>query len=310
MTEEKLLQTFDNAVSRHKYLIKKIREERSKIKRVFLNLKAYGFRYILFICVRFNIPFPKKQFTARLFLGKKMIWPITDISAHMLSLYTIMSDSSERKLTRFLLKNLKDDDVLYDVGAHLGFYAALSEHILKNGEVHAFEANKKLCAYLEKNFKNNNSVHISCNAVSNEVGEIDFFDATEEQDSSVSSRHNISDLNITPTKVSAISLDSYVDRGNRPPTIIKFDIEGGEHEAIIGAASVLKKYKPQIIIEIWGGKEGDMYSQKAVKKLKEFGYVAHKLTEDGFYEEKSTEDPVQALGNKAHARDNYLFLAR
>lgn len=295
--KEKMRQSFIACVLKYKESMQYSRRETSKIRRAFYGLKHFGFRYLLYTLTRFKLPlFGDTQ--ARLFFGKKIVLPSDDIGAHALSMYGIIPHGSERKLTEWIIKNLSESDVFYDVGAHLRFYTALAGEM---SEVHSFEANSKLCQYLKKNF-----LRVSCMAVASSSGVVDFYDATHTSDSSESSRFNTTGIH---SKVSAITLDEYVQQGNRPPTVIKFDIEGGEYDAILGTLNIINKNKPHIILEVWGGEMGRKYSDAAVKKLQELGYSAFALGRDGSVTPTSVSDPVGSISDVRSPRDNFLFIA-
>lgn len=304
--KQKLLELFSYKILKQKDSMRYIKFKKNKIKRFFYSLKKFGFSYILYNLSRFRVPILFGNIHTKLFFGKKMIWPASDISANVFSMYGISPHKSEKRLILWVINNLNDFEVFYDIGAHLGFYTALSQEILKNGEIHAFEANKKLCKYLNKNFSNSVNVNIVCTAVANLDGDVDFYDATKTEDSSTSSRFNLSAIHINPYKVKAITLDEYVAKGNKVPTTIKIDVEGGEYDVIIGASGIIEKYKPKIVMEVWGGKMGREYSDKAFKKLQEFGYQAFAL--DGNI---PITDPVGSILDLSNgARDNFLFLAK
>ncbi|MEK7614396.1 MAG: FkbM family methyltransferase [Patescibacteria group bacterium] len=289
-----------------------MKSEKSKIKRVVHNTKVLGLPYVFYSLSRFRLLGFLKNIRIKFFFGKMMILPASDMGASVFSMYGIMPHKSERRLALWLIKNLRDEEVFYDVGAHLGYYTALSEKILTRGEVHAFEANKKLCGYLRQNFSDSNNVFISCMAVADSDGEVDFYDATEIDDSSASSRFRIKKQYTRVSKVSAITLDDYVNKGNKPPTIIKFDIEGGEGDAIIGSLGLIRKYKPRIMMEVWGGEAGKKYSRVAIDKLKELGYKAFLLDSEGGISGKPLDNPIAAISAGGNdSRDNLLFrLAR
>jgi methyltransferase FkbM-like protein len=76
--------------------------------------------------------------------------------------------------------------------------------------------------------------------------------------------------------VSATSLDSFVyDGGNRPPQMIKMDIEGGEFAALLGAARVLRESRPLIFLATHGAE----VHRDCLKLLRESGYDATSLDE-------------------------------
>ena len=297
---EKMHAMFTTSVQKYKSSMQYTGEEKSKIRRAVHNVTTFGLPYILYTLTRLRIPILYGNIQVALFFGKRLTLPIDDIGSHVLSLYGIIPHGSERKLTEWMMNNLEDTDVFYDVGAHLGFYTALAESSIKHGEVHSFEANTKLCRYLRKNFRN-----VTCKAVASSSGEVDFYDATHTSDSSESSRFNSTG---THSRVLAITLDEYVQRGNRSPTIIKCDIEGGEYDAIMGASALIQKYKPRIILEVWGGEMGRKYSDNAVKKLQEFGYEAFSFERDGALSPIPISDPVGSITDTQNPRDNFMFV--
>ncbi len=286
--------------------------EQNKIKKFVFNFRQFGFPYIWYHLLKLRFIRFLGNMQIKLFFGGDMILPRGDIGANVLYLHSILPHKNERKLTLWILKNLKDNEIFYDIGAHMGYYTALSEKLLTDkGEIHAFEANKKLCGYLNRNFSGSKNTHISCVAIADSIGKVDFYDATYIEDSSVSSRFILSEQYITPSKVNAITIDEYIRRGNKLPTVIKLDIEGGEYDAILGAVETIKIGKPIIIMEVWGDEKGRKYSDKAVKKLQELGYEAFLIKKDGSTEEECLSDPVGFISNNAHdARANLLFLKK
>ena len=308
---QRLLELFLACVLKYEDSIQYVKSEKNKMKRALYGFKEFGFSYILYNLSRFRVPGLFGSIYGELFFGRKMIWPTGDIGANAFSMYGILPHKSEKKLTLWIMRNLEDFEVFYDVGAHLGYYTALSEEILTSGEVHAFEANNKLCNYLDRNFSSSKNVHISCTAVADSIGEVDFYNATKTEDSSASSRFHLSELHIAPSRIAATTLDEYVKMGNKAPTIIKFDIEGGEYEAILGASSLIKDHKPRIIMEVWAGEMGRKYSDKAVKKLQEFGYKTFPLKSDGSVSSEPVSDPIGSISDSSRrARDNFLFVVK
>lgn len=47
----------------------------------------------------------------------------------------------------------------------------------------------------------------------------------------------------------AVSVDSLL--GGKPATLIKYDVEGSEHEAILGSEQTIKKYKPRLVVSLY-----------------------------------------------------------
>ena len=60
--------------------------------------------------------------------------------------------SSEIRLTKFLIKNLKTDETFIDIGAHVGFFSLLASKLIgKNGLVFSFEPTQKTFQLLKAN---------------------------------------------------------------------------------------------------------------------------------------------------------------
>ncbi len=300
---------YNKRVLRYKHSMQRIRERRNIFVRFFQNTVAFGFLYIQYLLARYPQLRWGSEKRVQLFWGMEMILPAQDVGTYTLALYGMMPHRSERRLTMWMLHNLRPDDVLYDVGAHFGFYTALGAWATTQGEVHAFEANEKLGTYLKRNFDSFPTVYVVSNAVADTMREVDFYDATEDVDSSASSRFNLLDTKRAPQSVQAITLDQYVADGHRPPTVIKIDIEGGEYDALVGAEKLIASHKPRIIMEVWGGDMGKKYSQNAVTKLQGMGYRAYAFLGDGALSPESIHDPLSSIPHDPNgSRDNLMFI--
>lgn len=307
--KENLRKQFDQSVAKYKHSMRYSRKEKSLMRRALYGLTEFGFSYVLYSFSRFKIPVLFGDIRVPLFYGESILLPSTDIGTHTLSLYGIIPHSSERRLSLWIVNNIGDSEIFYDIGAHLGFYTALAQYLIEKGEVHAFEANRGLASYLNKNFGDSENAHIIPFAVAAQAGEIDFYDATDTEDSSASSRFNIVGMKEKPSKVMAITLDEYVESGNTAPTVMKLDIEGGEYDAILGAQRLIQKNRPLIILEVWGGDMGEKYSANAVKKLQELGYEAYAFMGDGSVSTKPIQDPVGSIPpDYIGSRDNFIFI--
>src|SRR3989344_8303444 len=278
---EKLIALFLNRVEKYKDAMRYQKSGYGGIKRVLRNFNQFGLPYAWYQISRIPTLRHFVRIPSTFFFGKKIVLPAGDVGSGVYSLHGILPHKDERKLTLWMLKHLKDDAVLYDIGAHMGYYTALAEKLLAHGEAHAFEANKNLCKYLHWNFSNATTVHIACMAVADRIGEVDFYDVSDVEDSSTSSRFPLTEHPVAPSKVNATTIDTYVHAGHKPPTVLKLDIEGGEYDAIRGAADTIQRNKPVILMEIWGGAQGRKYSDPAVKKLQELGYQAFLIGSDG-----------------------------
>ncbi len=297
--------TFLAKVADYKASIEYGRRQSSRIKRFLYNFNKFGIPYVRYQLSRLGIPQPFPTVRAVVF-DRQLVLPARDVGSHILNMYGILPERSERRLALWLINNVKKEDAFYDIGSHMGYYTALCQSLIKTGEIHAFEANSKLSRYLIRNFSNSKNVHVVPAAVTSSPGPVDFYEVTDEEGSSIGSRFPISGSHTALSQVSGLSIDDYVAVGHKPPTIIKLDIEGGEYDAIVGALGTISRCTPTILMEVWGGEQGRKYSLKAVEKLEELGYVAYLVGSDNLI-----NDPVGEVSRSSgDSRDNFLFIKK
>jgi len=134
--------------------------------------------------------------------------------------------------------------VVYDIGAHVGFYSLLaSELVGEGGRVIAFEPVPRNLNYLTKHLQINqcNNVVVIEAAVSDKSG---IFHFNEGPSSSMG--HLSVEGNLT---VNTVSIDELVGDGKIPvPDYIKIDVEGAELLVLKGAKSTLSNYSPKIFL--------------------------------------------------------------
>lgn len=172
--------------------------------------------------------------------------------------------SYEHNQQILLAKYLKEGDVIFDIGAHVGFYSLLGSVLVGGrGQVIAFEPAPKNLNYLKK--------HLQINSVIN----------VEVVEAAVSDRHGHVRLSSGPSssmwhidaqgelEVQTVSLDELVLNAKLPPpNVIKMDIEGAEFLALNGSARVVKEFHPVLLLSTHGI---DVH-QKCCRFLKSAGY--------------------------------------
>lgn len=152
--------------------------------------------------------------------------------------------------TDFMKEFVKEDDIVMDIGANIGYYALLESHLANKGSIYAIEpvpSNKKR---LDKNVQINDIKNIStfkC-AIGDKEGtsKMYIYDKCN-WCSFVKSDGTI----IDEIDVPIITLDQFIDRYMpRDPTLIRMDLEGYEYQ-LIKNAKLLKSNKPlKISIEL------------------------------------------------------------
>lgn len=300
--KEMVLDQFLKSARRYKDAMHRSKDRGNVFKTIFLNLRQFGMEYVWY-----HLPYLRPPWLrSKLFFGKYMHLPLWDTDARVFSMYGFLPEKSEKKLTQWFIKNLKDEDIFYDVGAHMGYYTALGEEIIEGGEVHSFEANPELTRYLYKNFGLSKKVHVVSRAVVDVGREVDFYKARRELGSSFGSRFKLAGIQAQRLNVRGISLDEYVGKGHRPPTVVKLDIEGGEYDALLGARHILENSSPVIVMEVWGGESGMKYSQKALSELLDHGYRVYRINESGDLLDELQGSPVEYIS--PGDRDNLVFI--
>jgi FkbM family methyltransferase len=134
--------------------------------------------------------------------------------------------------------------VVYDIGAHVGFYTLLSSELVgAAGRVIAFEPLPQNLSVLKKHIAMNRCANVEVieAAVSDENG-VSYF--SEGYDSSTG--------RITPEgslEISTVCLDDMVKGGKiPPPDFMKIDVEGAELLVLQGGSSLLADYSPRIFL--------------------------------------------------------------
>lgn len=151
----------------------------------------------------------------------------------------------EAGVTNFLLHYLSnvEQDVVFDVGANVGYYSVLTHRVCGDSvPVHAIEAEPENYRQLEHNLSRSNAGSVVPHfcAVSEEPGESKLY----LWKSSNRGKHSLVPFEGAETViVKTRTLDDvYRDEGlaGRTVSLLKIDIEGGEHGAFLGAQNMLK----------------------------------------------------------------------
>jgi FkbM family methyltransferase len=249
-------------------------------------LLRYRSTYIKYILDRIKTEiksFFKLTVTVTTFFGTTTNLPISDSNVQSIYKDGILSED-EDGLIRFLIKELKAEDIFYDIGANYGFYSALAQKIITTGQIHIFEPNTSIFPYLQKMVSLKENVSLNKIALSDSIGEITFFDCYEGHSSGKSTTVEgvAKDHRAGYKKVSiqATTLDEYC-KSHTVPTVIKIDVEGAESAVLEGGKETLKIFSPTIAIELWSGTDLSEYSLKTVKFLDSLGYTPFFLLSTG-----------------------------
>jgi FkbM family methyltransferase len=146
--------------------------------------------------------------------------------------------------------HLKENDVVFDIGAHIGKYAIRVGKMIGNGgKVFAIEIEPNTYELLSRNIALNGLEKIVQPlkiAISNKSGKADFF--ISKGRSEVNSMHDKWGERI---EIQTTTIDELIEKnGLKKVNLIQMDIQGAEYEAILGAVkSIESKIIDTFIIE-------------------------------------------------------------
>lgn len=174
----------------------------------------------------------------------------------------------------------KPGTVVFDVGGNMGgLTSAMSRLVGPKGTVCTFEASPRIIGYLQGNVvaqghRNVTVYHRAVFSRSNEI--VTIYDGDHLNDSLFAEQ--------SPTKIGrptkTVALDDFCDATQLDPDLIKMDIEGSEYDAILGAARMIERVHPHLLLE---QQASDM---RCFDLLTAWGYLTIDLNN---YEQISTE---------------------
>jgi FkbM family methyltransferase len=151
-------------------------------------------------------------------------------------------------------KYLRSGMTFYDLGANIGFFSLLASRIVgPTGRVVSFEADPEIAARLSENLAFNKFTNASVEqkAVWSESGTIAFSRA----DTRISPDRGLGHVSVKEAEttqtisVGAVSLDQYTE-SHPEPDFVKCDVEGAEVAVFEGAARLLGKKRPILLVEM------------------------------------------------------------
>lgn len=267
-------------------------------------------RYFKYLLLRFSPAMRRtiKEWKGRTAWGRPFVAPTEDGYGISLACFGLLNGPDVR-IAEYLIKNLEEDNVFYDIGANYGFYSMLAEELVPRGEVHVFEPVEQVFSYLERNFGGN--VFLNKVAVSDATGESAFYESYSAASSGMSTlREDVSrndEKTFRPVRVATVTLNDYI-KNHRPPTVIKIDIEGAEYKALSGAREMLIKRRPKIIMEVWLAPSMNREHLRAAEFLRGLGYSSFALTHGGGLEKvPDLAAAIRQSSGSAAANDNFIF---
>jgi FkbM family methyltransferase len=162
---------------------------------------------------------------------------------------------------------LHKGDVLYDVGANVGFFTVIGAMLIgPSGQVYAFEPVLENAAMIRHNCELNGIEQVTVwdTAVSDKSGFGNLQLAHYSGGAALSVSAPPPDFKGI-IQVGLITLDDFSNKnGVLPPSMVKIDVEGAEIHVLRGMVGTIKKHKPIIIFEIDDENEDSFHKKKAI----------------------------------------------
>lgn len=178
---------------------------------------------------------------------------------------------SEPAVQAAFKKHVKKGDVVYDIGAHAGFYTLLASSLAgSEGRIYAFEPLpenfKNLLAHLRINGVKNSQAYQT--AVSEKSGKLFFERGGNTYTGRISEKGSV--------QVDVVSIDDLVEKQKIPlPDFVKMDVEGHELAVLKGMSKTLEM-KRRIIIEM----EANSSRADVFGFLESRGYIIERLDQN------------------------------
>ena len=161
---------------------------------------------------------------------------------------------------------IKPGMVCIDVGSNVGLFSMLFLKLVgKQGKVFSFEVNKNVFRHLEHNTRDHPNSVLHQFFVSNKCTKINYSSTNEE--------------NGEYDAITTCRLDDLI---NEKVDFIKIDIDGLDLYALQGAEGIIKKYKPQILIEISEDsyRTHGIHFLEIIEYLRGFDYEVYEANEE------------------------------
>ncbi len=133
----------------------------------------------------------------------------------------------EPLITNFFEKNIKPDDICYEIGAQMGYFPSLISQINPNVKIFAFEASWYSFNYLIKNKELN-----------------------DKKDNWKIFNYFISDQEQKIAGEQYITINNFIKKGAPVPTLFQMDVDGEEYRIINGASNLLGNGVTEFLIEV------------------------------------------------------------
>jgi FkbM family methyltransferase len=186
----------------------------------------------------------------------------------------------EPEQTSAFISNLNEGQVLFDVGANVGYYTILGAKLVgSRGRVIAFEPVVRNIVYLYRHILLNKARNVSIiSAACSDTLSLAAFSRGDNYATGFLEvnglKRNENEAFLVPT----VTIDIAVRQLGTYPDVIKVDVEGAELTVLKGAHMTLHKAKPKIFLST----HSDNLRSESLEYLKARGYTFEVLSQNKF----------------------------
>ncbi len=185
----------------------------------------------------------------------------------------------EPGVTRAFLDIVRSGTVVYDVGAHLGYYTLLAARL--GAIVHAFEPSPETLPLLRGNVAGKGTVVPQ--GLWDSPGRVELKDYGARHSAVNTFLESPEEAGRDPVathRVEVTTIDHYVDSGGAVPDLIKIDAEGAETEVLRGGVETIRRHHPIITVEV-GHSSDRAGSRRSIDFAMSLGYEPYEMTPAG-----------------------------
>ncbi|MEP6674230.1 MAG: FkbM family methyltransferase [Ferruginibacter sp.] len=155
----------------------------------------------------------------------------------------------------FLKQRCKSNDIVLDIGAHIGLFAVVAAQLSKpDGKVYAFEPAPSTNSLLKKTIalnKMHHTIEPRDEAMGKENGKTTFYVSDDKADNSNSLVSYKEDRELHGIDINIVTIDGFVqEKKLNRVNFMKIDVEGAEYDAIRGGTNTFKTLRPYCILAI------------------------------------------------------------
>jgi FkbM family methyltransferase len=181
-------------------------------------------------------------------------------------------------------------NVTIDVGAHVGFYSILAALANPSGRVFAFEPLPPVFQRLQRNIELNRLSSVECirRAAGETEGDAEiFFEPGDAIPSGSTLSTEIKRLipRLRSQAIPVVTLDRFVaERNIERVDLVKIDVETTERQVLSGMKHTLKRDRPLVACEVWGGRGTENWGGPGpliAELMAPLGYRCYALHEEG-----------------------------